>query len=160
MIADQNNLSTLADAYPRLVAYARRRVGHEHAEDVAQEAILRVLRYKGNEDIQSVPFLLTIVHNVACDFAMNKRKCTLNCEEIADALCEFDGRSGCAANYDECWTELNERQREILLLTEVKGLTEEQAAVVLGCSRSVISAQRRLAFDRIRKNCNECRKAG
>jgi DNA-directed RNA polymerase specialized sigma24 family protein len=160
MIADENNLSSLADAYPRLVAFARRRVGHEHAEDVAQEAILRVLRYKGNEDIQSVPFLLTIVHNVACDFAMSKKKCALNCEEIADALCECDGRAGSGSNYDQCWRELNERQREVLLLTEVKGLTEEQAAVVLGCSRSVINAQRRLAFDKIRNNCAECRKAG
>lgn len=160
MFTDQDNLSTLADAYPRLVAFARRRVGHEHAEDIAQEAILRVLRYKGNEDIQSVPFLLRIVHNVACDFALSKKKCAFNCEEIADALCDGEGSYGTSSDYEQCWSRLNERQREILLLTEVKGLTEEQAAVVLGCSRSVICTQRRIAFERLRSSCDDCRKAG
>ena len=153
----EEHVSKLAEAYPRMVAFARSKVGVELAEDVAQEAVLRLLRYRGIQDSQSFSLLLTIVHNVACTFVSKRRPDTGWGDDVAHdsaprtSMCE--ARSAQALS--DSWKSLPERQREVLLLTEVKGLTDEQASRVLGISRSAVNAHHRAAVERLKMACSE-----
>ncbi len=154
------HIATLTDAYPRLVAFARSKVGDALAEDIAQEAVMRLLRYRGIEDSQSLSLLLTIVHNVACTWVSRERRSSVWREELdAQDTSAAPRRDVGAPQIQECWRGLNERQREVLLLTEVKGLTEEQAGLVLGVSRSAVGAHRRAALERIKNVCGTRREA-
>ncbi|MFZ4574170.1 MAG: RNA polymerase sigma factor [Phycisphaerales bacterium] len=156
----EEHVSLLADAYPRMVAFARTKVGDESAEDVAQEAVMRLLRYRGIEDSQSMSLLLTIVHNVACTWVSREKRCSVWREELDEDQAPHQPRAEIGAHrFSECWGGLNERQREVLLLTEVKGLTEEQAGLVLGVSRSAVGAHRRAAVERLKSACDRRREA-
>lgn len=150
----EEHVAVLTDVYPRLVAFARSKVGTALAEDVAQEAVMRLLRYRGIEDSQSLSLLLTIVHNVACTWVSRERRSSVWREELDENEAPTAGPHEAGAQHlAESWHDLNERQREVLLLTEVKGLTEEQAGLVLGVSRSAVGSHRRAAVERLKSSC-------
>lgn len=156
----EEHVAVLTDAYPRLVAFARSKVGSELAEDVAQEAVMRLLRYRGIEDSQSLSLLLTIVHNVACTWQSKERRSSVWREELDEGEARPPtSREAGVQNLAESWRGLNERQREVLLLTEVKGLTEEQAGLVLGVSRSAVNSHKRAAVERLKSACDGGRRA-
>jgi RNA polymerase sigma factor (sigma-70 family) len=153
----EDHVAVLKDAYPRLVAFARSKVGPELAEDVAQEAVMRLLRYRGVEDSQSLSLLLTIVHNIACNWVTRDKRRFVRNESMDDCV-PVDTPSSelkSAHALADCWRSLPEKQRDILLLTEVKGLTEEQASLVLGISRSCVGSHRRAAVEKLKTSCNE-----
>lgn len=156
----EDHVAVLKDAYPRLVAFARSKVGPELAEDVAQEAVMRLLRYRGIEDSQSLSLLLTIVHNVACSWVSRSKRNSVWNESIEDSVPDDVPASEIKSAHAlaECWRSLPEKQRDILMLTEVKGLTEEQAALVLGVSRSSVGSHRRAAVEKLKTTCNEARR--
>lgn len=133
----------------RLRRFVRRRVGsREDAEDVIQEAYLRVLRYSDEHKIDSEERLLfSAARNLAVD-SMRRRRTR---EKIAAdyATLEWESQSWPAAD-DELyiWQCLNiveaavallpQRCREVFLLHRVHDLSYRQIAAHCGISVSAV----------------------
>ena len=138
--------------FARACAYARKLVGHSEAEDVVQEAFLRITRYRSlpPQDINA-PFVLTIVRNTALTVLARRS------QELRRRTQHSQGRSHQTAPAaflealnDKFLGELTDGQREALILVEVRGLSETQASLALDISRPVVSAKKRSAVQTLR----------
>lgn len=141
----------------RVVAYARKVAGPDLAEDVAQEVFLRLLTYKRNNlGTITFSFILTMTRNVAMTMLHQRARIetvrTNFSSERASSAATFNGPPDgamtrrIASKIDE----LPERQRDVFMLTEVCGLSEEQASRALDMTRAAVSARRRAAIDSLK----------
>jgi RNA polymerase sigma-70 factor (ECF subfamily) len=141
------------DYYARARAYARKMVGPEDADDVVQEAFLRIARYRA-ADLATVDahFVLAVTRNVAFS-AMAQAA-----QELRRRTAHSGGRpssheskvhlsEGVAERYLD---ELTDGQREALILVEAMGLSETQASIALHVSRPVVNAKKRSAVMALR----------
>lgn len=127
----------LDEQYDRIYRYCYYKVHNSHtAEDITQETFLRFFqRYSGK--IIELPYLYTIARNLCIDEYRRSRH-----EEI----CEPDEEAG----YDpsDIWTEnivlkrlisdLDEEEREILLLRYANGLSVKSICMITGLSRFAV----------------------
>jgi RNA polymerase sigma factor (sigma-70 family) len=150
-----DELAALYEKHRALVCrFARRFVDDATAEDVTQEVFLRLLIYKsGALRGLSPSFLLTTTRNVAVRALSRRSREQEWNDEAPEPACPRSGRESHADR--ECVTRLLSRlpgrQHDAVVLTDRLGLTERQAALCLGSSRSAIAARRRTALDRLRR---------
>jgi RNA polymerase sigma factor (sigma-70 family) len=141
-----------AEFFARACAYARKIVGDSEAEDVVQEAFLRITRYRSlsTQEINA-PFVLTIVRNTAMTLLARRsqelrRRTTHSNRQPRETAAATRSES----LDDKFLGELTDGQREALILVEVRGLSEAQASLALDISRPVVSAKKRSAVQALR----------
>jgi RNA polymerase sigma factor (sigma-70 family) len=143
----------------RLVAYARRLAGPELAEDVVQEVFLRLLTYRrSNLGNITVGFMLTITRNVCRTMIVQRAQANARLAVVTRERPEVGafGRSESVSaelrsSLGSTLEELPERQRDAFILTELRGLSENQAGLALEMSRTAVGARRRAALDKLRE---------
>lgn len=128
-----------------LLAFAGRRVGKDRAEDVVQEAYLRLLQHPNPEAIANPrAYLHTIAVNLGADYFQRERRLALHHAEDAVDLdsvaCPQPGPEAATAGrlrlaqFERVLDELPELQRHAFILHKLDGLTYPQVAKALGIS--------------------------
>jgi RNA polymerase sigma-70 factor (ECF subfamily) len=138
-----------------VLAYAYRRTGPEDAEEVVAETFLIAWRRTGDLPADPVPWLLRTARNVIANrYRADRRGGELRARlgsqrpaAVADPAERAAGDDAVRATM----AALPEREREALALHVWDGLSNEQAAVVLGCSRTTFAVRLHRARTRLRK---------
>ena len=140
---------------PRVLAYAYRRTGPENAEEVVAETFLIAWRRAGDLPADPVPWLLRTARNVIAnrhraDRRGGELRARLGSQRPAAVIDPAESAAGDSA-VRAAMAALPEREREALALHVWDGLSNEQAAVVLGCSRTTFAVRLHRARTRLRK---------
>ena len=133
-----------------VLAYARRRVGPEGAEDVLAETFLVAWRRRGDVPRDALPWLYAVAGNVVRNRARSeRRRVALEARLAAEPLRPVESDAP-DPRLREALAALKPIDREALLLTAWEGLSADRAARAAGCSRATFHvrlhrARRRLA---------------
>jgi len=156
----------LASIRPLVVRYCRARVGRQErsfasADDVAQEVCLAVLTALPSYRDQGRPFLAFVYGIAAHKVADAHRASSRNrSEPVADVpdVPETDAgpeqhalRGELSREMVELLKILPEKQREILLLRVVVGLSAEETATALGSTPGAVRVAQHRALTKLRK---------
>jgi RNA polymerase sigma factor (sigma-70 family) len=123
---------------PRVLAFARRHVGGEAAHDVVSETFMVAWRRWGELPTPPIGWLLVTARKVI----QNRARSTRRNRALEDRIALLEGVAAWAADSAETaltrrealerLARLDEQHREALLLVSWDGLTNDQAAAVLG----------------------------
>ncbi|MBB5955700.1 RNA polymerase sigma-70 factor (ECF subfamily) [Saccharothrix tamanrassetensis] len=164
----------LASIRPLVVRYCRARVGSQErsfasADDVAQEVCLAVLTALPTYKDHGRPFL-AFVYGIAAHKVADAHRAALRnraepVPEVPDAPTEEDGpeqsalRAELSRHVKALLGILPGKQREILMLRVVVGLSAEQTAVVVGSSPGAVRVAQHRALSRLRRQVDSARPA-
>ncbi len=129
----------------------------ELAEDITQETFIKYWQYlRDGKDITNTRSLLyTIANNAAKDWYKKKKAVSLEDRlEVGKEPIAVETPAEVQAAYNEALetiSELEESDREVLLLTHVEGLPPREIAEMLGESANTISVRINRATKRLRK---------
>jgi RNA polymerase sigma-70 factor (ECF subfamily) len=168
MSGDRDAVARLLEVIRPLVArYCRGRLGpvdrsYLSADDVAQEVCLAVLTALPNYRVQGKPFLAFVygiaAHKVIDAHRAVSRGRTDPVPDVPDTI-ETGAGPEQRALHGELSTqlrallaELPEKQREILVLRVVVGLSAEETAEIVGASPGAVRVAQHRALSRLRKN--------
>jgi len=133
------------------MAFARRRVAPNDAEDVVAETFLVAWRRLESLPTEPLPWLLGIARNVIA----TRRRGNTRLANLYIRLQERNPRHqpildlGNRANLARAFNSLSDKDREVLMLIGWDGLTVTQAAEVLGCSPQSLSLRLHRARKRL-----------
>jgi RNA polymerase sigma-70 factor (ECF subfamily) len=150
---------------PIVVRYCRARFGHERsfasADDVAQEVCLAVLTSLPTYRDQGRPFLAFVygiaAHKVADAHRVVGKNRTETVAEVPDVQDAGDGPEQLAVQQDisvrmgELLRVLPEKQREILVLRVVVGLSAEETAAIVDSTPGAVRVAQHRALAQLRK---------
>jgi RNA polymerase sigma-70 factor (ECF subfamily) len=131
------------DEMPRILTYAARHVGAADAHDIAAETFTIAWRRWSEVTDPPFPWLLGVARNVVANHVRTLQR-RRRLQDRVRLLTAVTGRSGqqldLAARLEALrrLAALGETEREALLLTAWDGLTNEQAATVLGISPAAV----------------------
>jgi RNA polymerase sigma-70 factor (ECF subfamily) len=124
----------------------------QDAEDAAQETFLRALnrldRFKGKSSFR------TWLHRIAvttCLDLLRRRKNWVSLEEIAEMTAPTSLRSHDRLEALEALSRIAPREREILILKEMEGLTYAEMADRLGCTIEAVRSRLHRARQRLKR---------
>lgn len=157
----------LRSVRPLVVRYCRARVGRQEktfasADDVAQEVCLAVLTALPSYRDQGRPFLAFVygiaAHKVADAHRLAARNRTEPVSEVPDSPAALaDGpeqqtmQAELAERMNQLLDLLPEKQREILVLRVVVGLSAEETADAVGSTPGAVRVAQHRALGRLRK---------
>lgn len=123
--------------------YARSIVCDDHeAEDVAQQVFTRMITAIARYEPRGVPFsawLLRITHNTAVDHVRRQR--AVPCDDpVAGVEAREDMGRPLSLALRECFAELPDGQREVVVLRHVAGWTPAEIASQLGRTENSVHA--------------------
>jgi len=167
MRGDKNAVASLLRVVrPMAVRYCRARIGSQErsfasADDVAQEVCLAVLKSLPSYRDQGRPFLAFVygiaAHKVADAHRASSRNRSEPMADVPD-LPETDAgpeqqvlRGELSREMVELLKVLPEKQREILLLRVVVGLSAEETATALGSTPGAVRVAQHRALTKLRK---------
>jgi RNA polymerase sigma-70 factor (ECF subfamily) len=165
----------LAEIRPVIVKYCRARVGagqrsSASAEDVAQEVCLAVLKALPNYREQGRPFLAFVygiaAHKVADAHRASARNRAESVPELPDSAGSEPGpeqralQGELSARMGKLLGVLPDRQREILVLRIVLGMSAEETADAVGSTPGAVRVAQHRALTRLRKAMDEVRNGG
>lgn len=136
---------------PVVLAYARRRTDPATADDLLSEVFVVAWRRLDQVPSDAAPWLLACARHLLAHTRRGEHRRAALIERLAttppQTVVWTELNDGALA---EALAKLAERDREVLLLLAWDGLSAEQAATVLGCSRRALSmrvhrARKRLA---------------
>lgn len=148
---------------PLVVKYCRARVGRSAttADDVAQEVCLAVLTALPNYREQGRPFLAFVygiaAHKVADAHRAMARNRAEPVEEVPDGPSRLNGpeefvlQDELSGTMGKLLRLLPEKQREILVLRVVVGLSAEETAEAVGSTPGAVRVAQHRALGRLRK---------
>jgi len=151
---------------PRVVGYCRARVGRQErsyasADDVAQEVCIAVLTALPSYRDQGRPFLAFVygiaAHKVADAHRTAARNRAEPVPEFVDTPDSADGPEGqvlhgeLSARMARLMGTLAPKQREILVLRVVVGLSAEETADAIGSTPGAVRVAQHRALNRLRK---------
>ncbi|ANZ38476.1 RNA polymerase subunit sigma [Lentzea guizhouensis] len=152
---------------PLVVKYCRARVGRSAttADDVAQDVCLAVLRALPNYREQGRPFLAFVygiaAHKVADAHRALARNRAEPTAEVPDQVSHGAGPEDFALRGElngalgELLRRLPDKQREILVLRVVVGLSAEETAEAVGSTPGAVRVAQHRALGRLRKEIAE-----
>ena len=153
-----------AETHGPALAYARRLVGSADADDVVQDAFLRLARYRpaGGEEI-TIKFVIAVVKNVAMNFLNRRNRDTTQSRKSRHDRRKYSDGEGPGLMTTTGWAReqlesLPPSHREAFVLVEVLGLSESQAGLAMHLSRPVVGAKKRCATEALRDKA--CRLIG
>jgi RNA polymerase sigma-70 factor (ECF subfamily) len=140
----------------------------EEAEDVKQEAFLRVLtkaeQFRG--DCSFKTWILRIAHNLCCS-ALRRRQRRPEVDPLDEMVLEpreeqVDAnpeahllRRELAAQVQAALQALPEHHRAMIVLREMEGLTYDEIAEALGCTRNAVKVRLHRAREALRKKLTD-----
>jgi RNA polymerase sigma-70 factor, ECF subfamily len=147
--------SVYEECYPRVLAYAASVVGREAGEDVAGDAFLVAWRKWADLPDPPLPYLLGIARNLIREFrrrsgrqyelaAAAGRRLSAGADDPADDVAE-------RITVLRALATLPDADRELLTLIAWQGLTNAQAAQVLGCSTATLAVRLHRARRRLER---------
>ena len=168
LTGDRDAVARLLEVLRPLVArYCRGRLGSVNrsflsADDVAQEVCLAVLGALPNYRVQGRPFL-AFVYGIAAHKVIDAHRAVTRArtdavEVVPDAVDVGAGpeqhamRGELSAQLRALLEELPEKQREILVLRIVVGLSAEETAEIVGASPGAVRVAQHRALSRLRKS--------
>jgi len=149
---DQERFAALYRTNHRLLlAFALRRVGDVHAQDVVAETFLAAWRHLDRAPAQPLPWLYCIAGNAIA----NHRRSQLRQARLQGRLLATDAGSGAAGSSSIDYTErivetdrvaaalrrLSPRDQEVLRLSVWEDLSVTDAATALGCSTTAMKVR-------------------
>lgn len=130
---------------------------NELAEDMTQEVFMRYWQYlkDGKEMTNTRSFLYTIANNLAKDWYKKKKEVSLD-DRLDNNLVPEDGQVDpeTTASYVEVLSvieELEDSDREVLILTYVEGLPPKDIAEILGDTANAVSVRLNRATKRLQQ---------
>jgi RNA polymerase sigma-70 factor (ECF subfamily) len=168
MAGDRDAVARLLEVIRPLVArYCRGRLGpvdrsYLSADDVAQEVCLAVLTALPNYRVQGKPFL-AFVYGIAAHKVIDAHRAVSRgrTDPVADVPDSVEIDAGpeqrvlhgeLSAQLRALLDELPEKQREILVLRIVVGLSAEETAEIVGASPGAVRVAQHRALGKLRKN--------
>jgi RNA polymerase sigma-70 factor (ECF subfamily) len=150
-------------AYPRLRAYAARRVGVEHADDVVSETMTRAVHAIDRFELGPVGFdgwLFGIARRVSAD---HHRRAERAVRRGRDAVAANGDGAAAGVSIDDglvladeheqvrrLFGLLNDAERELLELRVIAGLSADDAAAALGKRPGAVRTAQSRALQRLR----------
>ena len=137
---------------PRLLAFARRMTGGDTAlaEDILQEAFLRLWRRAETWDAGGPAAMSTWLARVAANLAIDARRRSARMRPASDAMPDVpDGAPSAvavmieaerASALDVALARLPERQREAVVLRHIEGFSNPDIAAMLGCGVEAVES--------------------
>ncbi len=166
-----------AEAYERLVRdygdrihrFVRRRVGDRFADDVTQDAFIRIHRSIGSYEPGGSfdSWLFTIANNLCIDHARSKRnQRQQSLEDVAENVPERRARDPAGSLEDremrsalmQAVHELPPEQKEVFLLREEAGLSFKEIAAITGCPINTALGRMHYAMEHLRSSLKAYRK--
>jgi RNA polymerase sigma-70 factor (ECF subfamily) len=142
------------ESYPDVLRFVRRRVGDEPADDVVAEVFTVAWRHWSSAPHDIRPWLFGIAHKVmAQDRRARNRRTALQLRAATQPVEPGDGEHAgvdAALDLQAAWAQLSDKDREAIALVAWDGLTGQQAAKVLGCTRSTFAVRVSRARRRLR----------
>ncbi len=154
----------MASMHSALVSFARRLVDADTAEDLVQEAFVRVME-GGRPDAHLLPlsYFKVVVRNLAIDAYTRRARDAVAAQRAQhpEESSETAGRVP-SLESDLCdrLAELSKRQWESLVMTVVYGMTEHEAASAADVSRSAVTGSRERALQWLRDTVGRNREVG
>ncbi len=157
---------------PLVVRYCRARLGRSErtfasADDVAQEVCMAVLTSLSSYRDQGRPFLAFVygiaAHKVIDAHRASGRNKSDPMSDVPDSVAVADGPEQRALQFETAGEMgrllevLPEKQREILVLRVVNGLSAEETAVAVGSTPGAVRVAQHRALARLRKAMSEGR---
>jgi RNA polymerase sigma-70 factor (ECF subfamily) len=132
------------DCAPAVVRYARRHVLPDEVEDVVAETFVVAWRRLEEVPPYGLPWLLGVARNISANVRRGRRRQEALSDRIASGLddepvwpeTDDDGGTVTAALH-----RLPDADRELLTLIAWDGLSHEEAAEALGCSRGALKVR-------------------
>jgi len=133
-----------AEHAPAVVRYARRHVLPDEVEDVVAETFIVAWRRLDEVPPYGLPWLLGVARNISANVRRSRRRQEALSDRIASDL--DDGPSWPEADDDgdtvtTALHRLSDADRELLTLIAWDGLSHEEAAEALGCSRGALKVR-------------------
>lgn len=139
--------------YPDVLGYLRRRVEHQVAEDLAAEVFAVAWDRWDSVPREVRPWLFGVARNLlANDRRRQGRRRRLELRAATEQPLPDDDIAFAAASLDlrRAWGRMSDTDREVLALVTWDGLTGQEAAQVLGCTRAAFSVRLTRARRRLR----------
>ncbi len=151
---------------PLVVRYCRAKVGHQErssvsADDVAQEVLYAVLKALPNYRDQGRPFLAFVygiaAHKVADAHRSAGRNRSDPMSDVPDSAIQSDGpeqrvlQDELSGEMDRMLGLLPPKQREIVVLRVMVGLSAEETAQAVGSTPGAVRVAQHRALGRLRK---------
>ncbi|WP_202620508.1 RNA polymerase sigma factor [Methylocystis heyeri] len=161
-MSQQNSLRNLIASQSRdVVRFLTRKVGADDAPDLAQEAVLRVLRHAERGVVENPASLLRVTAmNLARDFARRRRTegkyvvGGLTVDELAGSAPSPAARleaTQSASRVFDALDSLSPRCREVFVMRRFENLHQEEIARRLGISRNMVEKHLRTAFRELKQ---------
>jgi RNA polymerase sigma-70 factor (ECF subfamily) len=172
MMNDQKDFPALyLEYYPKVVGYLRRIVGEAEAEDVAQEAFVKVSRSLGS--FRGESRLSTWIYRIATNAAMDhlRRPSTKHSSRQGDGAADGGGERDddfvvdgaplhdtllIRKDMNECIrglvNDLPENYRAVLVLADLEGFTNAETGDVLGLSLDTVKIRLHRARLQLKKS--------
>jgi RNA polymerase sigma-70 factor, ECF subfamily len=144
------------ETYERLLAYARRRVGAE-ADDVVAETLTITWRRLQDVPDDPLPWLYGVARKVISD----QRRAGRRRHALVDRLCAHaetrapGGRTSPGPVLFAALARLSDPDREAILLVAWEELSAQQAATAMGCSIVAFRVRLHRARKRLRRHLGE-----
>ena len=144
-------------SYPGLRAYASRRVGPDLADDVVSETMAKAVagldRYEPGRSFNA--WLFGIARHVIADMGRKRRRWERRPPDISQSEEQHPGEA-LELNIEhaqilDAFGRLSARDREVLELRVVAGLTAEQVGAVIGMKPDAVRTAQSRALARLRK---------
>jgi RNA polymerase sigma-70 factor (ECF subfamily) len=144
--------------YDAVTRYAMRRVPDEAVHDIVSETFLTAWRRYDDMRGDPLPWLLGIARRTSANHLRGSERRSALVERLGG---EARTRSGGSEETDgellAALALLTERDREALLLVAWDGLTNKQAATVVGCSVAAFAVRLHRARGRLRRALEDSR---
>ena len=136
----------------RVLAYARRRVGRAHAEDVVAEVFVIVLRRPSAVPAQPLPWLYATARHVIANLHRSEGR-SIEFRQQLPSTSQPDPAAIAGANLAAhvALSSLSPLEREALQLMAWEGLSRHEAARAAGCSRATFAVRLHRARARFRQ---------
>ena len=141
--------------YPAVLAFLRRRADPQDAEDLTAEVYAAAWDgwHRAPVDQERL-WLFGIARNLLANdrrAAGRRRRLELRVADELDPARDETGATDASLDLRRAWARLAEPDREVLALVAWDGLTGQEAAVVLGCTRAAFSVRLTRARRRLRR---------
>ncbi|MGH7541782.1 MAG: RNA polymerase sigma factor, partial [Gemmatimonadota bacterium] len=138
------------ESYEALLAYARRRVGAD-ADDIVADTFTVTWRRLEDVPLDPLPWMYGVARKVISEERRAARRREALLRRVADASPREEADSQHSNAVLLALSRLGERDREAVLLVAWEGLTAEQAASAMGCTAIAFRVRLHRARMRLRR---------